>query len=90
MAAALASWFSSPCRSSGCPFQNSRSCASIWTVLLSSFANFPGPVGSGIDSECVAIGMTMMNMISRTSMTSMSGVMFISDMGRKLGADWRE
>ena len=51
--------------------------------LISSVAR---PVGRGTCSAWVAMGITMMNMISRTSMTSISGVMFMSPMGRPAGA----
>src|SRR5690349_6454256 len=37
--------------------------------------------GRSMSTEWVATGMVMMNMMSRTSMTSMSGVVFISIIG---------
>ena len=67
------------------PFQR------IWLSTVSTSLFFSGSTvtsggvvlgaGRSISTECVATGIVMMNMMRRTSRTSINGVMFISIIG---------
>ena len=48
------------------------------TVFSARISSDGVSVGSGMSSAWVAMGMTMMNMMRRTSSTSMKGVTFMS------------
>src|SRR6476660_3536672 len=68
----------------GLPFQVTTFCAVTPTVFLSGWMGGGGVLlltGRSSFTACVWIGSVMMNMMRRTSMTSMSGVVLMSSIG---------
>src|SRR5215470_10173142 len=71
-------------RSSGSPFQNTEPAASMASWTFSGLVRFGwlATLGRSILTACVSNGAVMMKMTSSISITSISGIMLISAIGR--------